>query len=196
MLSHLVRLAFTVIALLGMAPEIFAADSYLADAELIVEAIKSEKLIQISATFSLPLSQCESYRFLTDYSIQKDLHGFIYSNATRLSPNKVKVDREVEERILFIPIRLSSTIEVTEIPYVGTDFVQTHGSAKFYKGGWRIEPGSSKTTFTYHGITDPGSMMPRFLVEHYIKKNLRSNFEALINASRSRKGLAIESCGI
>lgn len=194
MLSLLIRSVLMVMSLIGFAPETFAADTYLADAELVVEAVKSEKLIQISATFTLPLTQCESYRFLTDYSIQKDLPGFIYSNPTRLSPTKVKIDREVEERVLFIPIHLSSTIEVTEVPYIGTDFVQIHGSAKSYKGSWRIEQGSNRTLFTYKGITDPGSMMPRFLIEHYIKKNLRSNFEALIDASQKRMGVAVEAC--
>ena len=161
-----------------------------------VTTVRQDQYILISASFELPLSQCDAYRYLTDNSNQHALSGVVYSNTKRISINKVQIDRRVEEEVLFIPIHLDSLIEVTELPFKGTDFVQISGSAKSYKGSWRLEPKGDNTLFVFSGITDPGTMMPGFLVEHYINKNLRRNFEEIAKLGLNRKDSIVEACKI
>ena len=164
------------------------------DDRVYVDTIKRDDHIVISAHFTLPLSQCEAYRYLTDNSSQNALPGIVYAKTKRISANKVQIDRRVKEHVLFIPIHLDSVIEVTELPFIGTDFVQVSGSAKSYKGSWRLETTDSGTKFVFNGITDPGTMMPGFLVEHYMNKNLRLNFEEVARVGATRKGFIVDEC--
>lgn len=167
----------------------------LADDSLVtLNTAKEENSIAIAASFTLPLSQCEAYRYLTDNSSQNALPGIVYAKTKRIAANKVQVDRRVKEYLLFVPVHLDSLIEITELPYTGTDFVQIYGSAKSYKGSWRLEPTDTGTKFIFQGTTDPGTMMPGFLVEHYMKKNLRANFEEVAKIGASRKGFTVEEC--
>ena len=161
-----------------------------------VTTIRQDQHILINASFKLPLTQCEAYRYLTDNSSQLAIPGVIYANAKRTSTNKVQIDRRVEEYVLFIPVQLNSLIEVTELPFKGTDFVQLSGSARSYKGSWRLEPKGDNTLFVFTGVTDPGTMMPGFLVEHYINKNLRTNFEEVAKLGLARRGHIVEACQI
>lgn len=164
------------------------------DDRVTVNTAKQDNHVLISAHFTLPLTQCEAYRYLIDNSSQTALPGIVYAKATRTAPNRVQIDRRVKEHVLFIPIHLDSLIEVTELPFTGTDFVQISGSAKSYKGSWRLEPSDLGTKFVFSGTTDPGTMMPGFLVEHYMNKNLRANFEEIARVGATRKGLAIDDC--
>lgn len=157
---------------------------------------RQDQHILINASFTLPLSQCEAYRYLIDNSSQNAIAGIVHANVKRLSSNKVLIDRRVEEQVLFIPIYLDSVIEVTELPFRGTDFIQISGSAKSYKGKWRLEAKDDGTQFVFTGTTDPGSMMPGFLVEHYLNKNLRKNFEEVAKLGLSRRGTNVEACNI
>jgi hypothetical protein len=175
---------------------LFCSSLLAANEPVFVSTTNQDNLIAISAHFTLPLTQCEAYRYLTDNTSQTALPGIVYAKATRLASNKVQIDRRVKEYVLFIPIHLDSLIEVTELPFNGTDFVQISGSAKSYKGSWRLVPNESGTKFVFSGTTDPGTMMPGFLVEHYINKNLRANFEEIARVGITRKGLAIDECRI
>lgn len=162
--------------------------------EVFVSTTKQDNNVLISANFTLPLSQCEAYRYLTDNSSQTALPGIVYAKVRRIAANKLQIDRRVKEHVLFIPIHLDSLIEVTELPFIGTDFIQISGSAKSYKGSWRLEPSDFGTKFVFSGITDPGTMMPGFLVEHYMNKNLRINFEEIAKAGAARKGFVVDEC--
>ncbi|MGV0999751.1 MAG: SRPBCC family protein [Fluviibacter sp.] len=141
------------------------------------------------------MSQCQAYRLLTDYDSVEDIPGFVYSNTERISANKVQVERMVEEKILFFPIDVRSTNEFTELPYTGTDFKQIQGKAKTYQGNWRIKSeGSKSTRFHYQAYIQPGSYIPSFLIQHFISKKLRRNFEALINVGLERQNSAFVPC--
>lgn len=168
--------------------------SFSADDQVQVNSVKHDQNIVITASFTLPLSQCEAYRFLIDHTIQNAIPGIVHANTKRIAPNKVQIERRVEEHVLYIPIHLDSLVEITELPYKGTDFVQITGSAKSYKGTWRLEPKEDGTHFQFNGITDPGTMMPGFLVQHYMNKNLRTSFNELAKIGVSRKGISVEEC--
>lgn len=185
-----------IVGLLWLSLEIISKASLASDEFVSVSTTRQDEHIHINASFKLPLSHCEAYRYLTDNSSQNAIPGVIHARTKRISTNKVQIDRRVEEHVLFIPIHLDSLIEVTELPFKGTDFVQLSGSARSYKGTWRLEPTGDSTLFVFNGITDPGTMMPGFLVEHYMNKNLRANFEAVAKIGMNRKGVIVEGCQI
>lgn len=187
--------AFVVAAsLLGLDAECLAGAIY-GENQLVFDVSKQDKSLFLTATFVLPLSQCQSYRLLTDYDSVEDIPGFVYSNTERISANKVMVQRMVEERILFVPIDVRTTIEFTEIPYIGTDFKQVQGKAKAYQGSWRLEAeGSKSTRFNYRAQIEPGSLVPSFLIQHFISNKLRRNFEALINVGLDRQSANFIPC--
>lgn len=182
--------------LLALACNLSSTSALANEDMVIVNTTRKEHHVIISASFTLPLSNCEAYRYLTDNSSQNALPGIVYVKSKRIAPNKVQIDRRILEHVLFVPVHLDSVIEVTELPYTGTDFVQISGSAQSYRGSWRLEAVSDGTRFVFKGITDPGSMMPGFLVEHYMSKNLRKSFEEVARVGATRKGFAVDECRI
>jgi hypothetical protein len=190
----LIALLIVVGSLLGLDAECLASATNIED-QLVFDVTKHEKGFLLTASFALPLSQCQSYRLLTDYDSVEDIPGFVYSNTERIGTNKVRVERMIEEKILFVPIDVRTTIEFTENPYIGTDFKQVQGKAKVYQGSWRLESeGSKSTRFNYRAQIEPGSFVPSFLIQHFISKKLRRNFEALINIGIERQNTAIAPC--
>jgi len=111
-----------------------------------VDVVQQGAVFQTQASFYLPLNLCQSYRYITDYDAATNIPGVVSSTTTRLDPRKVRVERLLQERILFFPIKMRMVLEVTESPQQGTDFVQIIGEAKFYKGSWRLESDAKGTS--------------------------------------------------
>lgn len=108
------------------------------------------------------------------------------STTTRLEVNKVRVERQLQERILFFPIKMRMVLEITELPNQGTDFVQISGEAKSYKGAWRLESESGGTVFRYRTESEPDSVWPKAMVEYFIKNRLNSSFAAIAKTGAER----------
>jgi hypothetical protein len=96
------------------------------------------------------------------------------------------VERLLQERILFFPIKMRMVLEVTELPNQGTDFVQISGEAKSYKGAWRLAPEGGGTVFSYRAESEPDSVFPTAVIEYFIKNRLSSSFEAMAKAGAER----------
>ena len=159
-----------------------AADDY----KIKVAVTQQGDVFYTQASFYLPLSLCQSYRYLTDYDAATNIPGVVSSSTTRLDASKVRVERLLRERILFFPIKMNMVLEVTEIPQQGTDFVQIKGEAKSYKGAWRLEPDSNGTLFKYRTESEPDSVFPKAVIEYFIKNRLNSSFEAMAKAGAQR----------
>jgi Polyketide cyclase / dehydrase and lipid transport len=138
------------------------------------------------ASFHVPLNLCQSYRYLTDYDAATNIPGIVSSATTRMNERKVRVERLLQERILFFPIKMRMVLDVTELPNQGTDFVQISGEAKTYKGAWRIEADGVGTVFKYRTESEPDSFWPAAVVEYFIKNRLNSSFEAMAKAGAQR----------
>ncbi len=136
--------------------------------------------------FYLPLSLCQSYRYLTDYDAATNIPGVVASTTTRLDARKTRVERLLQERILFFSIKMRMVLEFTELPNVGTDFVQISGEAKSYKGAWRLESEGGGTLFKYRTESEPDSVFPQAVIEYFIKNRLSSSFEAMAKAGAER----------
>ena len=159
-----------------------AADDY----KVKVDVTQQGAVFHTQASFYLPLSVCQSYRYLTDYDAATNIPGVVASTAIRIDANKVQVERLLEERILFFPIKMRMVLEMTELPNQGTDFVQIKGEAKSYKGAWRLEPEGSGTVFKYRAESEPDSVFPKAVIEYFIKNRLNGSFEAMAKAGAQR----------
>jgi len=164
---------------------VLAADGE--DYQLKVDVTQQGNVFHTQASFHLPLSLCQAYRYLTDYDAAKSIPGVVASATTRLDDNKARVERVLQERILFFPIKMRMVLEMTELPHKGTDFVQISGEAKFYKGGWRLEETGQGTAFKYRAESEPDSLFPKAVIEYFIKNRLNSSFEAMAKAGAQRR---------
>ena len=90
-----------------------------------VEVTREGSLYTFVASFDTPLTKCAAYHYLTDYEAAKQLPGVLESSALRLSANKVKVERTVDEHVLFFYVRLHSVMEYTENPFDSLTFTVT-----------------------------------------------------------------------
>jgi hypothetical protein len=151
-----------------------------------VDVTQQGSVFHTQASFYLPLSTCQSYRYLTDYDAATQIPGVVASTTTRLDANKAQVERLLQERILFFPIKMRMVLAFTELPNQGTDFVQISGEAKFYKGAWRLEPQEGGTVFKYRAESEPDSVFPKAVIEYFIKNRLNSSFEAMAKAGAQR----------
>lgn len=167
--------------LTGAAPE---------DYQIKVDVNRRGTIFQTQASFYLPLTLCQSYRYLTDYEAATHIPGVIASNTVRLGVNKARVERILQERILFFPIKMQIVLEFTELHHQGTDFVQISGEAKSYKGAWRLEPDANGTRFKYLAESEPDSLFPKTVIEYFIKNRLASSFEAIAKTGAERRSQA------
>jgi hypothetical protein len=161
---------------------VFASDDY----KIKVDVTQQGNVFHTQASFYLPLNGCQSYRYLTDYDAATNIPGVVASTTTRLDARKARVERLLQERILFFPIKMRMVLEVTELPNQGTDFVQISGEAKSYKGAWRLEPDGGGTLFKYRTESEPDSFLPKAVIEYFIKNRLNSSFEAIAKAGAER----------
>jgi Polyketide cyclase / dehydrase and lipid transport len=160
-----------------------AADDY----KIKVDVTQQGNVFHTQASFYLPLSVCQSYRYLTDYDSATSIPGVVASTTTRMDVRKARVERVLQERILFFPINMRMVLEFTELPNQGTDFVQLSGEAKFYKGAWRLEQDANGTLFKYRAESEPDSVFPKAVIEYFIKNRLNSSFEAMAKAGADRQ---------
>ncbi len=156
------------------------------DYNLKVDVTQQGSVFQTQASFHLPLNLCQSYRYITDYDVATRIPGVVASTTTRVDARKARVERVLEERILFFPIKMRLVLEFTELSGQGTDFVQISGEAKSYKGGWRLESDGSGTLFKYRAESEPDSVLPKAVIEYFIKNRLKSSFEAMAKAGAER----------
>jgi Polyketide cyclase / dehydrase and lipid transport len=156
------------------------------DYKIKVDVTQQGPVFHTQASFYLPLSVCQSYRYITDYDAATQIPGVVASATKRIDTHKAQVERLLQERILFFPIKMRMVLEVTELPNQGTDFVQISGEAKSYKGSWRLEPEGSGTVFNYRTESEPDSLFPKAVIEYFIKNRLSSSFEAIAKAGAQR----------
>lgn len=149
------------------------------DFKVMVDVAEQEGVYKTTASFTLPMRLCQAYRYLTDYDMAKKIPGVVATRTTRLEGNKARIDRTLQDRILFVPISLRMVMDVTELPAKGTDFVQISGEAKSYKGSWRLEETADATVFRFKSESEPDSVWPKAVIQHFIKNRLASSFEAM-----------------
>jgi hypothetical protein len=157
------------------------------DYGLKVQVQRKGEEFHTTASFHVPLDKCQAYHFLVDYDASAQIPGVISSKVTRLALNKVRVELKLEERILYIPIRMFSVLEITELPSYGTDFVQIKGDIDSLKGSWRLSEDESGTSYHYQAIAKPDSALPMFVIRYFIEHRLTERFAALARLATERR---------
>lgn len=147
--------------------------------DLHVVIVRNGTSFQIQASYIAPLSQCEAYTFLTDYEDIKTIPGIVESVVRKRSGNRVIVERLIEERILLFPVQLRSVVEFTELPNQGLNFIQTKGSSRAYSGTWRLQSNEKGVHVKYASTIEPDSTVPIWVIEYFIKNNIRRSFEMM-----------------
>ena len=147
-----------------------------------------------TAKFDSPLSKCAAYRYLTDNEAAKELPGMVESLALRESASKVKVERTVDEHVLFVTVRLRSVMEYTERPYDGLALIQLTGDSKSFRGNWHIEANPTGSTLSFQGTWQPDSMIPLFIIDHFAQNGLLDRFSDIARMGEQRKDKFAASC--
>ena len=159
-----------------------------------VNVKRAGNIYTLSASIDTSLSKCAAYNYLVDYDAAKKLPGVVKSLALRQSANKVKVERTVSERILFFYVRMHSVMMYTEQPDDGVSFVQLTGDSKMFKGNWEVEAAQKGSVLTFHGLWQPDTFIPLFIIDHFAKGGLVDQFRAMANLAEKLKSTLSENC--
>ena len=160
------------------------------DHQVKVNVSNTGDIFEINASFKTPLNNCDAFRYLTDYEAAKKIPGVLDSVVTRKSETVAVVNRTISESILFFSVIVKTTIEYTELPFIGSDFKQIAGDAKMFKGSWRLKKDEVGTSFIYRSFIEPNTIVPNFIISIYIKNELQQQFieiakQALANNSKT-----------
>ncbi len=144
-----------------------------------VEVTRDGSLYTFQASFDTSLTRCAAYRYLTDYQDDKDMPGVIESHAYRESASQVRVERIVDEHILFFDVRLHSVVEYTESPFDRIAFTQLAGDSKSFQGSWTIQPERQGSMLKFKGVWEPDTLIPLFIIDHFAKNGLIDKFNTI-----------------
>lgn len=168
--------------------------------EVKVEVNQKDNVFETHASFKLPLTLCQAWKYITDYDDATSVPGVISTKSTRLEGGRIRVERNLRDTILMFPIRMHTVMDFTEVAGKGTDFVQVEGEAKAHKGSWRLEStqagGREGTTFRYHALSEPDSALPMAVIRFFLDKKLRGSFVAMAQEGAKRKTTACEAAAV
>ena len=164
------------------------------DSSILIQVSQVNGGFDIQASYLAPLSQCQAYALLTDFSEGEPTEGVKSSKVTRLSENTIRVEQQVEDKILFFTTRFDSIIDYTEFPITGMDLRQIQGYFKEYRGSWRLIPSNGGTVFSYKAFLLPDSAIPLFVIEHFMNARIQKRFEKMALRARSKVGVMPDQC--
>jgi hypothetical protein len=172
-MKHLVLCTLSVLAFICNAAE------HQTKTEVVVSVHKVGDSFELKASYVAPMDICNAFAFITDYEDAKNIVGIAESKIISRTDNKVIVQRKAKEIIFLFPLEINTTIEYTELTTKGLNFEQIQGDNKTYKGTWRLEPEGSSTKFVYQSVVEPNSMVPKQVLEYFMKNIVKKRFEAM-----------------
>ncbi len=161
---------------------------------LTVDVKRSGEQFTFNASFDTPLTQCAAYQYLTDYESAAAMPGVVESSSVRQSTHKVRVERTAVEHVLFFHVRLHSVIEYTENPVDEISFKQISGDSKIFSGTWHIQPNQHGSTLKFHGLWEPDTLIPLFIIDHFAKNGLVDKFTAIAQLAEKRQNMNSPGC--
>lgn len=149
---------------------------------------------EVRASYFAPLSQCQAYVLLTDFSEDSSAEGIKSSKVTHLSENTVRVEQRIEDRIGLFSTQFDSIIDYTKYPMTGMDLRQIKGYFKEYYGSWRLVSNAGSTLFSYTAFLLPDSAIPMFVIEYFMNKRIQKQFEKMAQKAKSKSDYVPEQC--
>ena len=159
-----------------------------------VNVLRLGDRFQIQVSYVVPLDECQAFAFITDYEGSKYIPGIIESKVISREGNRVRVERLIEERIMFFPISMKSTVEYTETSNLELNFEQISGDTKFYKGAWHLTPDKGGTLFQYESQVEPNLLIPKFIIEYFIRNSIKKRFEKMAERANQKKSNQTLAC--
>ena len=164
------------------------------DSSIAIQVSRVNGGFEVNANYFAPLSQCQSYVLLTDFSDNMPSEGIQSSKVTRLNEKTVRVEQQVEDKVLFFSTRFESIIDYTEYPMTGMDLKQIQGYFKEYRGSWRLKPSAEGTLFIYKAFLLPDSAIPMFVIEHFMSGRIQKRFERMALRANRKAGIIPDQC--
>ncbi len=159
-----------------------------------VDVHRDGHLYYFNASFDTPLDACAAYRLLTDYEAAKQMPGVIESVSLRIAPDRVRVQRVADERVLFFHVRMHSVMEYTEHPEQGVSFTQLSGDSKSFDGVWDIAVEAGGSQLKFRGVWEPDTVLPLWVIDHFAKNKLVQKFEFMAQFAEQRKAELTALC--
>jgi hypothetical protein len=148
----------------------------------------------VQAGYAVPVPLCNAFAYLTDYEDVNGVPGVLAAKVLSRNGNKVQVEKTVEEKILFFRVELKSVLEYTESPNQRLRFEQLSGDTKQYRGAWTLAEDKGKTVFSYDAYVEPNSMIPSFVVQYFIKNDMRERFEMMAERVSQKASVHALAC--
>jgi hypothetical protein len=164
------------------------------DSAITVEVSQANGGFEVRAGYFAPLSQCQAYALLTDFSQQEPSEGIKSSKTIRLSENTIRVEQRIEDKIGFFSTQFDSVIDYTKYPMTGMDLRQVKGYFKEYRGSWRLTPNTVGTIFSYDAFILPDSAIPMFVIEYFMNARIQKRFEKMAQKAKSKSDYVPEQC--
>jgi hypothetical protein len=149
---------------------------------------------EVRGSYFAPLSQCQAYVLLTDFSEVEPSEGIKSSKVIRLSDNTIRVEQRVDDKIGFFSTQFDSVIDYTQHPMIGMDLRQVKGYFKEYRGSWRLAKNAEGTLFSYTAFLLPDSAIPMFVIEYFMNARVQKRFEKMVQKARSKSDYIPEQC--
>lgn len=164
------------------------------DSAITIQVSQANGGFEVRASYFAPLSQCQAYALLTDFSHQEPSEGVKSSKAIRLSENTVRVEQRIEGSIIFFPTQFDSVIDYIKYPMTGMDLRQIKGYFKEYYGSWRLTPNAEGTLFSFDAFILPDSTIPMFVIEYYMNARIQKRFVKMAQKAKSKSDYVPEQC--
>lgn len=149
---------------------------------------------EVKASYATPLSQCQAYALLTNFSDNEPSEAIRSSKVTRLSENTVRVEQRIEDTTLLFSTQFDSIIDYTEIPSKAMQFKQVKGYLKEYRGSWLLTPIEGGTLFAFTAFLQLDSIFPQFLIKQFLLARMESRFEKMAARAKARVDLIPDQC--
>jgi len=164
------------------------------DSAITIQVSQVNNGFEVRASYFAPLSQCQSYVLLTDFSEDSLTEGIKSSKVTHLSENTVRVEQRIEDRIGLFSAQFDSVIDYTKYPMTGMDLRQVKGYFKEFQGSWRLASNAGGTLFSYTAFLLPDSVIPMFVTEYFMNKRVQKRFEKMAQIAKSKSDYVPEQC--
>lgn len=164
------------------------------DSAITIQVSQANGGFEVRASYFAPLSQCQAYALLTDFSHQEPSEGVKSSKAIRLSENTVRVEQRIEDSIVFFPTQFDSVIDYIKYPMTGMDLRQIKGYFKEYYGSWRLTPNAEGTLFSFDAFILPDSTIPMFVIEYFMNARIQKRFVKMAQKAKSKSDYVPEQC--
>jgi ribosome-associated toxin RatA of RatAB toxin-antitoxin module len=148
----------------------------------VIKTWTSSSAYSIKAEMSVPRPHDQVYQILIDYeSIDDYISLFNISRVIGRKENIVHLHQVTGFGILFFMIESETYLMVQEIPDKKITFKKEKGDFKVHQGSWTLIPeeGGQSTLMRYEVQAIPDFYVPRWLVTHFMEKEVRKGFEEL-----------------